>query len=51
VHTADGVDQSALATLGLRGIARPATDSLHLIVGPGAATTCEDLRRLIDESG
>jgi PTS system N-acetylglucosamine-specific IIC component len=41
------VDFAALASLGLRGIARPAPASLHLIVGPEATRTCEDLRGLM----
>jgi phosphotransferase system IIB component len=40
------VDFAALASLGLRGIARPAPASLHLIVGPDAARTCQALRGL-----
>ncbi len=46
-----GVDFAALGSLALRGIARPAPTSLHLIVGPEAAATCQGLRKLLDGAG
>jgi hypothetical protein len=51
VRDAAGVDHSALATLALRGIARPAPSSLHFIVGPDSAAAYQELRRLIDQAG
>jgi PTS system N-acetylglucosamine-specific IIC component len=45
------IDEPALASLGLRGIARPAPTSLHLVVGPDAAMTLNGLRSLIDGNG
>lgn len=51
VRAGGDIDLAALTALGLRGIARPAPASLHLVVGPGAAATCHDLRRLIDRAG
>jgi len=48
VRAGGNIDLTTLASLGLRGIARPAPASLHLIVGPDAAATCHGLRRLID---
>ncbi|MGB5133387.1 MAG: glucose PTS transporter subunit EIIB, partial [Steroidobacteraceae bacterium] len=41
------VDIPVLESLGLRGVARPAPTSLHLVVGPDAAATLYGLRRLI----
>jgi N-acetylglucosamine PTS system EIICBA or EIICB component len=43
------VDFPALVSLGLRGVARPAPTSLHLVVGPNAAATLQGLRSLIAE--
>ncbi len=40
----------ALRALRLRGIARPAPASLHLVIGPDASATVDGLRRLIDRS-
>jgi len=40
------VSESALSALGLRAFARPAPDTLHLVVGPTAAATTEALRAL-----
>jgi PTS system N-acetylglucosamine-specific IIC component len=40
------VDVPALAALAIRGFARPAPGSLHLLIGPGAAGTGEALARL-----
>lgn len=47
LHQARGVDLAALGSHGLRGVARPAPTSVHLIVGPDAAATLRGLRRLI----
>ena len=49
LHEAAVVDIPALESLGLRGIARPAPTSLHLVVGPSAAATLHGLRRLIGD--
>jgi PTS system N-acetylglucosamine-specific IIC component len=38
VTDAGAVDESAMASLGLRGVARPAADCVHLVVGPAAET-------------
>ena len=39
VRNASAIDDNALGLLGLRGIARPAADTLHLLIGPNAAAT------------
>jgi len=41
------VDESAIASLGLRGVARAAPDWFHVIVGPQAATAGVSLRQLL----
>jgi len=41
------VDFPALDSLGLRGLARPAPTSLHLVVGPNSSATADALRSLI----
>jgi PTS system N-acetylglucosamine-specific IIC component len=41
------VDRTALAALGLRGIALPGPDSVHLIVGPQAPALAAALRELL----
>ena len=47
LRDAGTVDLPALESLGLRGVARPAPTSFHLIVGPDAAATLHGLRGLI----
>jgi N-acetylglucosamine PTS system EIICBA or EIICB component len=47
LRKAGAVDLPALESLGLRGIARPAPTSLHLVVGPNAEATLRGLRSLI----
>ena len=42
------VDLATLESLGLRGVARPAPTSLHLVIGPDATATAQALRNLID---
>jgi PTS system N-acetylglucosamine-specific IIC component len=41
------VNESAIASLGLRGVARAAPNWLHVIVGPEAATAGASLRQLL----
>ncbi len=41
------IDREALARLGLRGIALPAPDCVHLIVGPDAAAAGAALLRVM----
>jgi PTS system N-acetylglucosamine-specific IIC component len=41
------VDATAIRSLGLRGLAIPSSECVHLIVGPTAAATSVSLRRLI----
>jgi phosphotransferase system IIB component len=41
------VDAGALAALGLRGLARPALDCVHVIVGPTAGEAGAALRELL----
>jgi hypothetical protein len=38
------VNESALRALGLRGIARPAPDRVHLLIGPAADAALAALR-------
>jgi PTS system N-acetylglucosamine-specific IIC component len=40
----NAVDESALRALGLRGIARPAPERLHLLIGPSAEAALAALR-------
>lgn len=47
VRNSSVVDDSALNALGLRGIARPAADTLHLLIGPNAAATQSALATLL----
>jgi PTS system N-acetylglucosamine-specific IIC component len=49
VTVVDGaaVDEAALRSLGLRGVARPAADRIHLVIGPGAEQTAAELRLLL----
>jgi PTS system N-acetylglucosamine-specific IIC component len=42
------VDRAALAALGLRGVAVPRPDCVHLIVGPAAAVAAAALRQLLN---
>jgi PTS system N-acetylglucosamine-specific IIC component len=46
VRDADGLDEARLRSLGLRAVARPARDVLHLIVGPNADALGAALRAL-----
>ncbi|MGH8289353.1 MAG: N-acetylglucosamine-specific PTS transporter subunit IIBC [Steroidobacteraceae bacterium] len=41
------IDSAAIRKLGLRGVAIPASDSVHVIVGPAAAATGAALRELL----
>jgi PTS system N-acetylglucosamine-specific IIC component len=45
VRVADGasVDEAAIRSMGLRGVARPSPDFVHLLVGPSAKATHESL--------
>ncbi len=47
LRDATPVDETALRSIGLRGIARPAPDRLHLLIGPGAAKALQELRALV----
>jgi PTS system N-acetylglucosamine-specific IIC component len=47
VGDAARIDRPALAGLGLRGVAVPLPDCVHLIVGPAAAAAGSALRRLL----
>jgi N-acetylglucosamine PTS system EIICBA or EIICB component len=47
VANAKAVDESAIRSLGLRGIARPAEDRVHVIVGPAANEALAMLRALV----
>jgi PTS system N-acetylglucosamine-specific IIC component len=40
----NAVDEPALRALGLRGIARPAPERLHLLIGPAAEAALAALR-------
>jgi len=50
IRVADGnaIDESAIVSLGLRGIARPAPDRVHVLIGPAAPHALELLRVLLD---
>ena len=41
--SADLADKAALAALGVRAVAQPAPDSLHLLLGPRAAAVARAL--------
>ena len=47
VANARAVDEGAIRSLGLRGIARPAADRVHVLVGPSANEALTLLRALI----
>jgi PTS system N-acetylglucosamine-specific IIC component len=47
VVKASSVDATAIRSLGLRGLAIPSSECVHLIVGPAAAATSVSLRQLI----
>ena len=49
VRLANGaaVDEGAIRSLGLRGIARPAADRVHVLVGPSANEAVTLVRALI----
>jgi PTS system N-acetylglucosamine-specific IIC component len=47
VASAAAVDDGAVRSLGLRGIARPAPDRVHVLIGPAAAQTLISLRALL----
>lgn len=50
VANATAIDEKALAALGLRGVARPAADRVHVLVGPGAPEALTLLRALVSAS-
>jgi PTS system N-acetylglucosamine-specific IIC component len=47
VANATAVDERAIRSLGLRGIARPTGEHVHVIVGPGAGEALALLRALV----
>jgi PTS system N-acetylglucosamine-specific IIC component len=47
VANAAAVDEHAIRSLGLRGIARPTDDHVHVIIGPGAGEVVTLLRALV----
>lgn len=47
VANAAAVDDRALSALGLRGIARPAPDLIHVLIGPSAEQALASLRALV----
>lgn len=47
VANAAAVDANAIASLGLRGIAQPAADRVHVLVGPGVGEVVTSLRALV----
>jgi len=47
VTNAKAVDEEAMRSLGVRAIARPSADRVHLIVGPSAGETLASLRALM----
>ena len=47
VANATAVDETAIHSLGLRGIARPTGDHVHVIIGPGAGEAVTLLRALV----
>jgi PTS system N-acetylglucosamine-specific IIC component len=47
VKNADAVVNARLAALSVRGIARPAPDSLHFVLGPSAGAVFEELNAIL----
>jgi PTS system N-acetylglucosamine-specific IIC component len=47
VKNADAVVNSRIAQLSVRGVARPAPDSLHLVLGPSAGAVFEELNAIL----
>jgi N-acetylglucosamine PTS system EIICBA or EIICB component len=47
VANAAAVDESAIRSLGFRGLARPAADRVHVLIGPAASETLASLRALM----
>ncbi len=47
VVEASTIDASAIRSLGLRGVAVPSPECVHVIVGPAASVTSQALRRLL----
>jgi len=47
VANATAIDEPAIRSLGLRGIARPTGDHVHVIIGPGAGEAVTLLRALV----
>ncbi|MBS0298067.1 MAG: PTS transporter subunit EIIC [Proteobacteria bacterium] len=45
------IDEAAGAGVGLRGVARTEAGTVHLVLGPNAASTAEALRRLLPQGG
>jgi PTS system N-acetylglucosamine-specific IIC component len=50
VANATAIDENAIHALGLRGIARPAADRVHILVGPSAPEALTLLRALVASS-
>ena len=46
VRDASSIDDVALQKLGVRGVARPATDTLHILIGPNAGAAGQALQGL-----
>jgi N-acetylglucosamine PTS system EIICBA or EIICB component len=47
VTNAAAVDEPAIHSLGLRGLARPTADRVHLLIGPGVEQALTQLRALV----
>jgi len=47
VANATAVDENAIRSLGLRGIARPAANRVHVLIGPSAEQALRSLRALV----
>ena len=47
VKDANAVVDSRIAELSLRGVARPARDSLHFVLGPSAGAVFEELNAIL----
>jgi phosphotransferase system IIB component len=47
IQDAARLDRAALAALGLRGVALPRPDCVHLLVGPSAPAAAAALRELL----
>jgi PTS system N-acetylglucosamine-specific IIC component len=47
VKNADAVVNSRIAQLSVRGVARPAPDSLHLVLGPSAGAVFQELNAIL----